>query len=224
MQPAATYQNPVLDEDFPDPTIIRAADGWYYAYGTQTKVKGQILNMQVARSRNLVHWELLADALPQKPAWARQTQKLWAPHVSEHAGRYYLYYSALPDGEDGYCLAVATANDPAGPFIDIGQPLRCGAGFLNIDPMAFDDPATGQRLLYWGSGFGPLLVQELAPDRISFAPGSVAQALVHPVTDDDDPANYQRLLEGSWVVQGQPQPYARFVVRALEYDQLRPFP
>lgn len=196
----STYQNPILNEDFPDPTIIRAADGWYYAYGTQTKRPGRVVvNMQVARSRDLVRWELLADALPHKPRWARATQKLWAPHVSEHAGRYYMYYSALPDDDDGYCLAVATAGHPAGPFTDIGQPLQGGPGFLNIDPMAFDDPATGQRLLYWGSGFGPLLVRELAPDRISFAPGSAAIALVQPV-EGESPDNYQRLLEGSWVV------------------------
>ncbi|UOQ73570.1 family 43 glycosylhydrolase [Hymenobacter cellulosilyticus] len=75
----ATYQNPILNEDFPDPTIIRASDGYYYAYGTQTKYQGQIINMQVARSRDLVQWELLPDALPQKPRWASATQKLWAP-------------------------------------------------------------------------------------------------------------------------------------------------
>ncbi|UOQ73571.1 family 43 glycosylhydrolase [Hymenobacter cellulosilyticus] len=125
--------------------------------------------------------------------------KALGPHVTEHVGRYYMYYSALPDGTDTYCLAVATADAPAGPFTDIGQPLQCGPGFLNIDPMVFDDPATGKCLLYWGSGFGPLLVRELAPDRISFAPGSEARELVHPIPGDD-PENYQSLLEGSWVV------------------------
>jgi arabinan endo-1,5-alpha-L-arabinosidase len=29
--PAHTYSNPVLDEDFPDPAVIRADDGFYYA-------------------------------------------------------------------------------------------------------------------------------------------------------------------------------------------------
>ena len=48
------YTNPIIDENFPDPTIIRAADGWYYAYGTQTKRAGRIINLQVARSRDLV--------------------------------------------------------------------------------------------------------------------------------------------------------------------------
>jgi arabinan endo-1,5-alpha-L-arabinosidase len=65
--------------------------------------------------------------------------------------------------------------------------------------MAFDDPATGKKLLYWGSGFGTIKVQELAPDRLAFAEGSAPVDLIHPVRSDD-PADYQRLVEGAWVV------------------------
>ena len=199
-----TYANPVLDADFPDPAIIRASDGLYYVYATQTDENGQWINIQVARSRDLVSWERMADALPVKPAWASKTQDFWAPHVAEHEGRYFLYYSARPDAaladpSRGLCLAVATASRPEGPFTDVGRPLQCGEGFVNIDPMAYDDPATGRRLLYWGSGFGPIKVQELAPDRISFASGSRPTDLV-PVIRTEDPANYQRLVEGAWVV------------------------
>lgn len=196
-----SYTNPIWDYDFADPTIIRAADGQYYAYGTQTKRPGGVIvNMQVARSADLVHWDYLGDALPTKPAWASSTQKLWAPHVSEHAGRYYLYYSAKPDNDpDGFCLAVAIADTPAGPFVDCGTPMQCGPGFLHIDPMAFDDPATGKRLMYWGSGFGPLMVRELAEDRISFEPGSETQFLIQPA-GAGDPKRYDQLIEGSWVV------------------------
>ena len=201
---AATYANPVIDSDFPDPAVLRASDGFYYVYGTQSEQDGRMLNIQVARSRDLVSWERLGDALPTKPAWARRTQDFWAPHVAEHGGRYYLYYSAKPDAalddpSRGLCLAVATAERPVGPFADVGQPLQCGEGFVNIDPMAYDDPQTGRRLLYWGSGFGPIKVRELAPDRISFAPGSEAVELV-PVIRSEDPAQYQRLVEGAWVI------------------------
>jgi|SRR6476661_120002 len=194
----STYTNPILDDNFPDPAMLRASDGWYYAYGTQTKRAGVIVNMQVARSQDLIHWEYLGDCLPDKPRWARGTQKLWAPHVSEQEGRYFMYYSARPDGKDRLSLAAAVADSPAGPFVDMGQPLLNGPGFTCIDPMAFDDPATGQRLLYWGSGFGPIWVQELAEDRLSFRPGSVPQALIHP-SASDDPADYQRLVEAAWV-------------------------
>src|SRR5215213_2499029 len=181
--PQAVYRNPVLDSDFPDPTVIRAPDGYYYGYATQTQRGGRWLNLQVARSSDLVHWRHLGDALPRKPRWASRTQDLWAPHVVRDGRRYIIYYSAKPNTADerhGLCLAVATAASPAGPFADLGRPLKCGEGFVNIDPMAYDDPATGRRLLYWGSGFQPIKVQELARDRLSFASGSTAKDLVWP--------------------------------------------
>lgn len=201
---APAYENPVIDSDFPDPAALRAPDGFYYVYGTQGMSEGRMLNIQLARSTDLVHWERLGDALPNKPGWASRTQDFWAPHVTMHGGRYYLYYSAKPDAaltdpSRGLCLAVATSDRPEGPFTDSGRPLQCGEGFVNIDPMAFDDPATGRPLLYWGSGFAPIKVRELAPDRISFAPGSRPVDLL-PVVRDEDPANYRRLVEGAWVI------------------------
>jgi arabinan endo-1,5-alpha-L-arabinosidase len=195
---ASGYTNPVFDVDFPDPTVMRASDGWYYAYATQTIINGRTINIQVARSKDLINWEHLGDALPVKPRWASETQKFWAPHVSQFGDTYYMYYSADPNTLTGLCLAVATAQSPRGPFTDSGQPLKCGASFINIDPMAFDDPRTGKRLLYWGSGFQPIRVQELAPDRLSFMPGSQPVDLVATIKDEN-PDNYQRLIEGAWM-------------------------
>ena len=202
--PPATYSNPVLDADFPDPASLKAPDGFHYVYGTQGGGEGGMRNIQVARSADLVRWELVGDALPQKPEWASRTQDFWAPHVHRAGGSYYLYYSAKPDAaltdeSRGLCLAVATSDRPEGPFRDIGRPLQCGSGFVNIDPMAYDDPATGKRLLYWGSGFGPIKVQELAPDRLSFAPRSAPIDLI-PVVKSENPDEYQRLIEGAWVI------------------------
>lgn len=199
----APFANPVLDADFPDPTVIKAPDGYYYAYATQTQRDGRWINLQVARSPDLVSWQYLGDALPAKPGWASRTQDFWAPHVHHANGRYYMYYSGKPDAaltdeKRGLCLAVATASQPQGPFVDMGRPLKCGESFVNIDPMTFDDPATGKRLLYWGSGFQPIRVQELGPDRMSFAPGSSAIELVQPVKDG--PQGYEDLVEGPWVV------------------------
>jgi len=197
----AAFSNPVIDSDFPDPAILRAKDGYYYVYATQTQRDGKWINLQAARSRDLAQWELLGDALPAKPAWASRTQDFWAPHVAEHDGRYFLYYSAKPDealtdDSKGLCLAVATSDRPEGPFADMGRPLQCGASFVNIDPMAYDDPATGRRLLYWGSGFEPIKVRELAADRLSFAPGSETTDLVRA----DGKLDYRKLVEGAWIV------------------------
>ncbi|HVL30486.1 MAG TPA: family 43 glycosylhydrolase, partial [Sphingomicrobium sp.] len=68
--PNGHYANPILDADFPDPAVILADDGFYYAYATQTLRDGEWINIQVARSADLLHWDLLGDALPEKPAWA----------------------------------------------------------------------------------------------------------------------------------------------------------
>jgi arabinan endo-1,5-alpha-L-arabinosidase len=194
------FINPVLDRDFADPTVIRAADGFYYAYGTNTGGKdGRMINIQVAKSANLVQWELVGDALPQRPFWANKD--FWAPHVSYDSGmkKYFLYYSGESVGDSlGKCLGVAVSSSPDGPFIDKGSPLICGETFVNIDPMAFDDPATGKKLLYWGSAFKPIKVQELSDDRINFKAGSRPEELVFPVANSDAD-NYQKLIEGAWV-------------------------
>ena len=204
MPAAATYANPVLDLDFPDPATLTQS-GVTYVYATQgDNGAGKMLNIRVARSDDLTRWTTLGDAMPVKPKWASRTQDFWAPHAHAADGRYFLYYSAKPDAalsdeKRGLCLGVATADRPEGPFTDSGKPLVCGPGFVNIDPMAFDDPATGKRLLYWGSGFEPIMVRELGPDRLSFAAGSKPIDLVATIKDET-PANYQRLIEGAWVV------------------------
>ena len=196
-----TYVNPILDADFPDPAVIKAPDGCYYAYATQTLRDGKWINIQVARSTDLIHWDLLGDALPEKPSWACETQDFWAPSVIFDGSTYFMYYSATPDvchePERGHCLAVATSTSPAGPFVDMGMPLLLGMGFEYIDPMAFDDPVTGKRLLYWGSGFQPIKVQELAEDRLSFAPGSEPVELVWP---NPVKGAFPRLVEAAWVI------------------------
>jgi arabinan endo-1,5-alpha-L-arabinosidase len=191
----------VLDSDFPDPSVLLAPNGYYYAYATQTKLEGQVLNFQVARSRDLRTWEHLGEALPQKPAWAATSQRFWAPDVSRHPdGRYLMYYSAQPnDSAAGLWLGVAVAERPEGPFRDSGQPLLTGGpGFENIDPMRFVDPADGRQWLFWGSGFGPLRVRELAPDGLGFAESSEAKIIVETRVAGD-PALYGHLIEGSWV-------------------------
>lgn len=192
-----TFQNPILDQDFPDPTAIMGGDGWYYAYATQSISKGDTFNIQLARSKDLVQWEYLGDAMPQKPAWASHTQKFWAPHVLHDSitKKYYMYFSGRPNGKDGLCLGVAVAHAPQGPFIAEKEPFQCGEGFVNIDPVAFDDPKSGKHLLYWGSGFKPIKVQELSADRLHFAPGSSPKDVVSPGKDKD----YSILIEGGWV-------------------------
>lgn len=193
-----TYENPVLNRDFPDPTVIEGPDGQYYAYGTETMIDGEPYNIQVAQSEDLVDWSWEGDALPDGAPWAEQERTYWAPHVlyAPEQEQYIMYYSAHHDERDSKCLAVATSTSPLGPFEDKGEPLLCGEGFVNIDPMAFDDPVSEKKLLYWGSDFEPIRVQELDDDRMRFKSDSEPTEVLAP--DPDEP--YSNLIEGAWVI------------------------
>lgn len=188
LPPPVPYTNPVYGVDFADPAVIRGKDRKLYAFAT-----GGLI--QRARSTDLVHWQGIGNALVAKPSWASNKNNFWAPHVSEHGGTYYLYFSAEQNaGSGSFCIGVATGSAPDAPFTDSGQPIACGPSFANIDPMQYDDPKTGQPLLYWGSAFEAIRVQELTADRLRLAPGSQPRALLTPSA-----YAYERLIEGAWL-------------------------
>ena len=201
---SSQYQNPVLNADFPDPGVVKAADGSYYAYATQTSG----LRVQVSHSTDLVTWTTPAEAMPLKPAWASQSQNFWAPDVElRENNTYVMYFSAQIDVDkrldptNGFCVGMATSTSPVGPFTDVGHPVVCGPNATTIDPQGFDDPQTGTRYLLWGSGGAPIQVQQLsATDRSVFAAGSSPSSLV--VTRN---VGYEPLVEGPWLTYRQDQ-------------------
>lgn len=162
----------VIDQDFPDPDLMRV-DGEYYAYATNTAA----VNIQVATSRDLTTWSLSGtDALPILPTWAAPG-RTWAPDVSEFpAGRYVMYFTVANTKPASQCIGVATATSPEGPFDPVGDtPLLCpiedgGA----IDSSTFTD-TDGTRYLVWkndGNSRGLdtwLQLTPLSPDGLTLA-------------------------------------------------------
>lgn len=189
--------NPVLNIDFPDPTVINV-NGIYYAYATQAIRDRKMINIQVATSKDLFNWQYAGDALPQKPEWANHTQSFWAPDVLYDSiiKQYVMFYCAKSnDTAYDKCIGVAFSKDPLGPFIDKGTPLIIGKGFADIDPMAMVDPKTRKKLLYWGSGFEPIRVRELDGDWKNFKVGSIDIPIIYPGKEK----YYSKLIEGAWV-------------------------
>jgi arabinan endo-1,5-alpha-L-arabinosidase len=194
---SATYRNPVIDSSFPDPDVIRGPRGWYYAYATQGKDRSRHLNIQVAMSRDLVRWRLRGDAMPHLPKWGDQAELSWGPHVVRRGGRYYLYYSIVPErrpSQPRLCLAVATSRAPAGPFVTTGHPLYCGTGAA-LGPDVFHDPASGHWYLYWGSG-GSLFTARLGANLTSLAPHSQPKLLLRKAVHQP----YENKIESPFVL------------------------
>ena len=135
----ATYQNPVIAGDHPDPSIIRVGKD-YWASSTAS-AWGPLFPL--LHSTDLVNWELTGAVLPHRPDWA--AGDFWAPEISEFNGRYYVYYVARQRGGP-LSVAVATADKPGGPYTDRGPLVGQEDG--SIDPFPVTD-TTGVRYLVW---------------------------------------------------------------------------
>ena len=143
----ASGATPVLDQDFPDPDILRV-DGTYYAYATQPA--DESVNVQMATSTDLETWEVQAqDPLPELPAWATNG-RTWAPEVTSGPNGFLMYMTARSVDPDLQCIGVATSTSPTGPFRPVGdKPLICPEGEGGaIDAASYVEP-DGKRYLLW---------------------------------------------------------------------------
>jgi beta-xylosidase len=166
----------VFDQDFPDPDVLDI-NGEYYAYSTNS---GSI-NIQVAKSGDLVHWELLGEALPDLPDWAVQDFGwAWAPEVTVNASthQYLMYYTArFAVGAGGtQCIGLATSDSSKGPFRPEGkQPLVCQTGEGgSIDAASFRDEDGAGYLLWKNDGNSRggqtwIYIQPLSLDGLALA-------------------------------------------------------
>ena len=168
---------PVFQTDFPDPAVL-LADGDFLAYATNAQ--GDKANVQVARSTDLVKWELmqdgekLHDAMPVLPPWAKRG-RTWAPEVIKTDAGYVLHFTAHDRKSDLQCLGAAFSPNPLGPFVsDATEPLVCQTelgGTIDSHPFRDDD---GQLYVYYKSDannprFGKetdIFVQKLSSDGL----------------------------------------------------------
>ncbi len=137
----ATFRNPLFAGDFADPSIVRVGADFYATFTSYQYAPG----LPVWHSRDLVNWEHIADA------HARTYGEVWAPDISEHQGRFFIYYP-----QDGR-LFVVHADKPSGPW---SEPVDLQQG--GIDPCHVVAP-DGTRYLYYGGAD----VRQLSADGLS---------------------------------------------------------
>lgn len=165
--PANCYSNPVIDCSLPDPSVIKADDGYFYLYATE-----DIRNLPIHRSKNLVDWEYVGTAFTEetRPDFEKNGG-LWAPDINKIGDKYVMYYSMSVWGGEWTCgIGCATADSPAGPFVDHGKLFRSNEiGVQNsIDPFYIEDK--GKKYLFWGS-FRGIHAIELTDDGLGIKPG-----------------------------------------------------
>jgi beta-xylosidase len=134
-----TFENPVADGDYPDPSVIRHGNV-YWATATSSEWGPQF---PLLHSTDLVNWEQAGSVFAHRPAWA--VANFWAPEISEYRGRYYVYYVGRKKGGP-LAVAVATADKPEGPYTDHGPLVAQDAG--SIDPVPVTNEK-GERWLLW---------------------------------------------------------------------------
>lgn len=140
-----TYTNPVYDDYFADPFVLRHADR-YYAYGSAPLARQTV---PALASDDLVDWRPLGHVL--EPLAAGEQLSYWAPEVAYADGRFFMHFSAGgPEGE-GHRLWVATATEPAGPFVVRGPVVGADDEFaIDAHPFKDDD---GSWYLYYCRDF-----------------------------------------------------------------------
>jgi arabinan endo-1,5-alpha-L-arabinosidase len=202
-----TYRNPLAPripgggtvDSCADPAVQRGQgdDPYWYLYCTTDPLNDQDVdrdgNLQfhpipTMRSRDLVDWEYVGDALPEPPGWAAEGAGIWAPDVaySPATGRYYLSF-VVTDTDDSLrgddacastgdsAIGVAVSDSPTGPWKVSDQPVvgprpdpqsECSF-FWTFDPDVLVT-ATG-NVLYYGSYYGGVHAVDVTfgEDRIS---------------------------------------------------------
>lgn len=159
---AATYSNPVLAGDYPDPSVIRVGDE-YWATATTSEWAPLF---PLLRSTDLVNWEHVGNIFERRPEWA--VGNFWAPELFEHQGKFYVYYVGRKKGGP-LSLGVATADKVTGPWTDHGPLIGQEMGSIDAFPVVDTD---GTRYLIWKEDGNsrnkptPLWIQKLSDDGL----------------------------------------------------------
>jgi len=169
-----TYNNPVIKKSLPDPSVVKAPDGYFYLYATE-----DIHNVPIYRSKDLVTWRYAGTAFTDatRPMDMVPNGGIWAPDINYVDGRYLLYYSKSEWGGSWDAgIGVAWSNRPTGGFHDAHKLfVSSEIGIENcIDPFFIEDD--GKKYLFFGS-FHDIYGVELSDDGLSLKEGTEPQKI-----------------------------------------------
>ena len=155
--------------DVHDPVMAKEGDT-YHVFGTN----GGIVRWS---SKDLINWKKEAPVFTTTPAWVADAVPgfrgtgFWAPDITYHNGKYYMYYSASSFGKNSSAIGLITNKtlNPSSPdykWEDQGMVVQSIAGrdqWNAIDPnLAFDE--TGTPWFSFGSFWNGIKLVKLEKD------------------------------------------------------------
>lgn len=115
------FAQPVWDRSYPDPFVLHVGTTWY-AYATD----GDLGEVQLISSPDLVTWGSVGNALGDPPSWA-QPNDVWAPTVLNTGSGFVLWASFVDTASGKRCIGKATSTNAVGPFDRVDAFKLCDA-------------------------------------------------------------------------------------------------
>ena len=161
------YINPVFNADFPDPSVQRAPNGYFYAYAT---------GANCLKSKDLVSWHKVRRVID-RPTWNDTTfvdskgkertnrYSFWACDVNRIGMKYIMYYACALWGNETRTGIGVAVGDSLTKFEDKGKMFRSTEIEVknSIDPVYWEEK--GKKHLAWGS-FNGIYISELSKDGL----------------------------------------------------------
>jgi beta-xylosidase len=158
-----TFTNPLFNEEFSDPDLIRVGNDYYLTGTTMHTMPG----LPVLHSKDLVNWEFLGyalDKLDLGPAYRLEDGKaiygqgIWAPSFRYHNGTYYIFSNVNHE-----TTQVFRATNPKGPWTH----TQMKRAFHDLSVLFDDD---GKVYVVWG--YRNIHIAELNADLTDMVPGT----------------------------------------------------
>lgn len=118
-----TYLNPIFSGDHPDPSVLKVGDDYYITFSTFDAYPGLI----IWHSKDLINWQ------PVGPTLFKNIGSVWAPELTFHKGRFYIYIPTKKTQIEGTKTTswVIWADNIEGPWsepIDLNLPHHIDPG------------------------------------------------------------------------------------------------